>query len=99
MITRTVKWEKQPATHQKARRLAWHSRRRETPKGNPRAEPAPYGFVFINYNYYHPSLTPLVRPPHCQISILPSLNVRYPSCPHLSGLTTFSIIISVPTHL
>src|SRR5579859_6889996 len=30
MITRTVKWEKQPATHQKARRLAWHSRRRET---------------------------------------------------------------------
>src|SRR5579859_1083365 len=30
MITRAVKWEKQPATHQKVRRLAWHSRRRET---------------------------------------------------------------------
>src|SRR5579859_3798809 len=30
MITKNVEWGKQPATHQKARRLAWHSRRRET---------------------------------------------------------------------
>src|SRR5579859_2803398 len=30
MITKNVEWGKQPATRQKARRLAWHSRRRET---------------------------------------------------------------------